>query len=222
MPRRRMLHHPFCLALALPRKISFPCYHVRMDSLKGKLLLAVPAMEDPNFARSVVLIIKHDAEGAFGLVLNQPTGANVRDAIGLEGDLGEGEAALFRGGPCEGPLMVLHECAELAQETIIAEGQEAEDQTGVYFSVESELVRDLLRLTDIHTRYFHGYSGWAPGQLEAEMIAGGWLTIDASPRTIFDSDVGTHAWTARLKERTREQLKGQMNPNLIPPDPSVN
>lgn len=194
-----------------------------MDSLKGKLLLAVPAMEDPNFARSVVLIIKHDEEGAFGLVLNQPTGANVRDAIELDGDLEcEGEAGLFRGGPCEGPLMALHECAELAQETIIAEGQEAEDQTGVYFTVEAELVRDLLSTSDINARYFHGYSGWAPGQLEAEMIAGGWLTIDASPQAVFDPDVGTHAWTARMKERTREQLKGHMNPNLIPPDPSVN
>jgi len=216
-----------------------------MDSLKGKLLLAVPAMEDPNFARSVVLIIKHDDEGAFGLVLNQPTGVDVRDAIELDDDIEcDAEAGLFRGGPCDGPLMVLHERADLAQETIISEGtgdaggQGAADVApadtsgagghqgkypgGVYFTVESGLVRDLLSTPDINARYFHGYSGWSPGQLEAEMIAGGWLTIDASPQTVFDPDVGTHAWTARMKERTREQLKGQINPNLIPPDPSVN
>jgi len=194
-----------------------------MDSLRGKLLLAVPAMEDPNFTRSVVLIIKHDEEGAFGLVLNRPTGAAVRDAIELDGDFEcDTEAGLFRGGPCDGPLMVLHEVAELAQETVIPESLAEDDQTGVYFTVESELVRDLLSTPDVNARYFHGYSGWAPGQLEAEMIAGGWLTIDASPHAVFDPDVGTHAWTARLKERTREHLKSQMNPNLIPPDPSVN
>lgn len=194
-----------------------------MDSLKGKLLLAVPAMEDPNFARSVVLIIKHDVEGAFGLVLNQPTGATVREAIDLDDDFEcDPEAGLFRGGPCDGPLMVLHEQPDLAQEVIIAEGSGGVGGGGVYFTVDPELVRDLLSTPDLNARYFHGYSGWAPGQLEAEMIAGGWLTIDASAQTVFDPDVGTHAWTSRMKERTREHLKTQINPNLIPPDASVN
>ncbi len=210
-----------------------------MPSLKGKLLLAAPTMQDPNFARSVVLIIKHDSDGAFGLILNHPTGATVRDAIELDGDFqGDAEAGLFRGGPCDGPLMVLHELPDLAQETIIPEGSDepgatpepgthpgADDSStaqGVYFTVESELVRDLLNTPNINARYFHGYAGWAPDQLDDELISGGWLTIDASPQTIFDPDVGSHAWTARLKERTREALKTQINPNLIPPDPSVN
>jgi len=219
-----------------------------MPSLKGKLLLAAPAMQDPNFARSVVLIIKHDSDGALGLILNHPTGATVREAIELNGDsLGDDQATLFRGGPCDGPLMVLHERPDLAQETIIPEGSDEPGATpelqtnpgvdhpgeefpgagvhpggGVYFTVEPELVRDLLTTPGIKARYFHGYAGWAPNQLDAELQVGGWLTIDASAQTIFDPDVGSHAWTARLKERTREALKTQINPNLIPPDPSVN
>jgi putative transcriptional regulator len=193
-----------------------------MSSLQGKLLLAAPVMEDPNFSRSVVLVIKHDDEGAMGLVLNRPTGATVREAIDGDGDVVcQTDAGLFRGGPCDGPLMVLHSEADLAQETVIP-GETDEPETGVYFTVDSDLVRDLLGNPDAIARYFHGYAGWSPGQLDAEMDAGGWLTIEASAQSVFDPDVGSQAWTARLNERGREALKGQINPNLIPPDPTVN
>jgi len=197
-----------------------------MSSLQGKLLLAAPVMEDPNFSRSVVLVIKHDDEGAMGLVLNRPTGATVREAIDEDAGVAcQTDAGLFRGGPCEGPLMVLHSEAELAQETVIpgtpGESDESEE-LGVYLTVDSDLVRDLLGNPDTIARYFHGYAGWSPGQLDAEMDAGGWLTIEASSQSVFDPDVGSQAWTARLKERGREELKGKINPNLIPPDPSVN
>jgi len=180
-------------------------------------------MEDPNFSRSVVLVIKHDDQGAMGLVLNRPTGATVREAIDGDGDVVcQTDAGLFRGGPCDGPLMVLHSEADLAQETVIpGESSEAQGE-GVYFTVDSDLVRDLLNNPDAIARYFHGYSGWSPGQLDAELDAGGWLTIEASPQSVFDPDVGSQAWTARLNERGREELKGKINPNLIPPDPSVN
>lgn len=185
-----------------------------MDSLQGKLLLAAPAMVDPNFARSVVLIVRHDAEGALGLVLNRPTGATVREAIVSEdGWSCACDAVLLRGGPCDGPLMVLHSDAELAQETVMA---------GVYFTVESDLVRELLSGEAAQARYFHGYAGWAAGQLDAEMAAGGWLTLDATAENVFEPGMDTESWSELMKERGREELKGQINPNLIPPDPTVN
>jgi putative transcriptional regulator len=185
-----------------------------MESLQGKLLLAAPALVDPNFARSVVLIVKHDASGAMGLVLNRPTGATVREAIVSEdGWSCDSDAMLLRGGPCDGPLMVLHNDAELAQETVLA---------GVYFSVESDLVRELLAGEVLVARFFHGYAGWAPGQLDAEMAAGGWLTLDATVENVFEPDMDAESWSELMKERGREELKGQINPNLIPPDPTVN
>ncbi len=185
-----------------------------MSSLQGKLLLAAPAMEDPNFARAVVLVVKHDGEGAMGLILNRPTGATVREAIDGDGLVTcETDAVLHRGGPCDGPLMVLHDQAASAQDTVVP---------GVYFTVESDLVRDLLADGEATARYFHGYAGWAPGQLDAEFSAGGWLTIEATTQSVFDPDMGSQAWTARLKDRGREELKGQINPNLIPPDPTMN
>jgi len=193
-----------------------------MSSLQGKLLLAAPVMEDPNFARSVVLVISHNDDGAMGLILNRPTGATVREAIEESGDVScQTDAGLFRGGPCDGPLMVLHSEVDLAQETVIS-GPPGAPGTGVYFTVESELVRDLLTSPETTARYFHGYAGWSPGQLDAELDAGGWLIVEASSKNVFDPDMGSQAWTARLNERTREELKGQINPNLIPPDPSVN
>jgi putative transcriptional regulator len=185
-----------------------------MDSLQGKLLLAAPAMVDPNFARSVILVVKHDGEGALGLVLNRPTGATVREAIDTDsGVTCMSDALLLRGGPCDGPLMVLHRDDELAQETVLP---------GVYFTVESDLVQELLDSEAESLRFFHGYAGWAAGQLDAEYEAGGWLTLDATSANIFEPDMDSETWSALIKQRGREELKNQINPDLIPPDPSVN
>lgn len=204
-----------------------------MSSLTGKLLLAAPAMEDPNFSRSVVLVIKHDDEGAMGLVLNRPTGATVREAIQGDGDIDvscQTDAVLYRGGPCDGPLMVLHGEAKLAQETVIP-GTLGGDPggtsggnpgAGVYFTVESELVRDLLADDQGEARYFHGYAGWTAGQLDAEVAAGGWLMLDATVQNVFEPGMDTQSWAVLIRERGLEELKGRINPNLIPPDPTVN
>ena len=197
-----------------------------MVSLQGKLLLAAPAMADPNFARSVILIVKHDEEGALGLVLNRPTGATVREAIVADsGVTCATDAALLRGGPCDGPLMVLHGDAELAQETVVPglPGVPGEPGgPGVYFTVESELVQELLVSEAQALRFFHGYAGWAAGQLDAEFSAGGWLFVDATHDNVFDPGMDTESWSALIKQRGREELKSQINPDLIPPDPSVN
>jgi putative transcriptional regulator len=209
-----------------------------MSSLKGKLLLAAPAMDDPNFARAVVLIVKHDDDGALGLILNRPTGAMVRDVIELDGDVDiETDAALLRGGPCDGPLMVLHTVNELAQETVIPEKLDITGPTlgadpdedpiitpgaGVYFTVESDMVRELLADEGATARYFHGYAGWTSGQLDAELDAGGWLIWEATAENVFEPGMNTDSWSALIKERGLEELRGQINPNLIPPDPTVN
>ncbi len=185
-----------------------------MESLQGKLLLAAPAMQDPNFARSVVLVVKHDDDGALGLVLNRPTGVAVREAIDTDsGVMCTTDAVLLRGGPCEGPLMTLHGLTELAEQVILP---------GVYFTVETDLVQELLVSDDASVRYFHGYAGWSAGQLDAECEAGGWLPVEANSDNVFEPDMDGETWTALIKQRGRDELQGQINPNLIPPDPTVN
>jgi len=185
-----------------------------MNSLQGKLLLAAPVMQDPNFAKSVVLIIRHDEDGALGLVLNRPTGVSVREAIASDSGIScQTDAGLLRGGPCEGPLMALHQVPELAEQLVLPD---------VYFSVETDLVQDLLTSEDDMVRYFHGYAGWSAGQLDAELTAGGWLMVEGNADNVFEPGMDSDAWAQLMKQRGREELKQQINPDLIPPDPTVN
>jgi putative transcriptional regulator len=162
-----------------------------MKSLKGRLLIAAPGLTDPNFVRTVVFIAEHNKSGAFGLVLNRPARVKVAELWAAVSDEPcPSEAAAFAGGPVEkNAVILLHGCGDLAAETepVIA---------GVYLASEVELLGEVLRRSSqaeeaggaaggIEFRVFCGYSGWGPGQLDAEMKAGGWLTIPASAEHIF-------------------------------------
>ncbi len=143
-----------------------------MDSTQGKLLLASPRLADPNFARSVVLMIQHNDQGALGLILNRPLQISVRQAC--EQSLGEPcevDGLLHQGGPCEGPLMVLH-----GNEMV----KDADVLPGVFFTTEKSKIESLLKNQLAVARYFVGYAGWSPGQLEAEMEMESWIVADAA------------------------------------------
>lgn len=165
---------------------------------------------DPNFARTVVLLVQHDENGALGIVLNRPLETTVRQV--LEQALGEDievEGALHHGGPCEGPLMVVH--TDSAASQIDVGG-------GVYFTADREDVERIIRGDDeIRTRYFVGYAGWSAEQLEGELSEGSWLTRTASPSDIFES--GPKLWS---KLTLIETLKLPVQPKDLPDDPSVN
>src|SRR5262249_5161108 len=123
-----------------------------MATLQGKLLIAAPSLEDPNFTRSVVLIVRHNDAGALGVILNRPLETPVAEAAGDALDEPfDVEGALHQGGPCDGPLMVVH-----TQE----EAGEMEVADGMYFSVERDKVEWLLKNEEGHVKYFVGYAGW--------------------------------------------------------------
>jgi putative transcriptional regulator len=180
-----------------------------MNSLQGKLLIAAPTLEDPNFAKAVVLLVRHNDEGALGVILNRPLDTTVGEAVGdavdepfdVEGDL-------HQGGPCEGPLMVLHTQPEAG---------EMEVAGNMYFSVDRDKVEWLLKNESEPTRYFVGYSGWGAGQLEAEMETGSWIAADGGEDVIFgDTD---ELWARLLAAVT---LGRWIKPGQMPEDPSVN
>lgn len=157
-----------------------------MENFAGKLLIAIPDLEDGNFFRSVVLMLHHDQFGASGVVLNRPTDVTVREAWqnAVESDEALSESIredmkICVGGPVDGPLIVLHEEETLSEEKII---------DGVYMSVDRKEVHQVVRLLAGRFRFFTGYSGWAPQQLEAEIDAGGWLVIDADSEHVFSED----------------------------------
>lgn len=183
-----------------------------MKSLQGQFLIASPALVDPNFVRTVVLMIEHGDKGALGLVINRALETSVQEICDkvLETPCAA-EGMLYQGGPCEGPLMVLHTHENRS---------DIEVKQGVHFSTERESIEWLLRYNEAPIKYFVGYAGWAAGQLEQEMATGSWLTLPADEGQIFlDSGDGEELWT---KLHTTATLGKWIDPERIPEDPSLN
>jgi putative transcriptional regulator len=147
-----------------------------MASLAGKFLVARPILQDPNFRQTVVLLLQHGSEGAFGLVVNRPAKAK-----GLPFDV-------YRGGPCasEG-LLMLHGHSDWVN--AIGEGPVPEIATGVFVGDASCLsrVNEASEDQSLRFRMFTGYAGWGPDQLEGELASGAWVVVPASAELVFDT-----------------------------------
>ena len=144
-------------------------------SLQGSLLVASPDLLDPNFRRTVVLLTEHDAEAAMGVVLNRRLEIAVVDAVPVLADLVEDGAQVFSGGPVQsGSVLALADFCEPSQSAALAFGS-----IGYLRGDEdpAALVGDVTAV-----RVFSGYSGWGPGQLEAELAQEAWITVSRRPR----------------------------------------
>ena len=145
----------------------------------------MPQMMDPNFARSVVLLIHHDTDGTFGIVLNRPTDLTAPalcSSLEIEWR-GDPEGAVDWGGPVQpesGWMLFGHESGmdSLEGVTSVAEG--------VWFSSSLEVLKELARDCPAQLRVLLGYAGWGPGQLEAELSQGAWLTVPVSQEVVFE------------------------------------
>jgi putative transcriptional regulator len=145
-------------------------------SLKGRLLLANPAMPDPNFHRTVVLMLEHSDDGAVGLVLNRPTDTSVGGALPQWSDLAADPPVLFVGGPVEPGAAIC-----LAEVTGSTERESWRPVLGGLGTLDLSADEALASEGVSGLRVFAGYAGWAPGQLEAELEAQGWFVVDARP-----------------------------------------
>jgi putative transcriptional regulator len=158
----------------------------------GTLLIASPQLTDVNFARAVVLVLRHDENGTIGVVLNRPT--NLVPATVFP-ELAEGTGAyagtLFRGGPIA-PTRVLYLVRGLA--AALVTGPEVLDK--VFLSIEDASLADMTRLADgtNDLRLYAGHVAWAPGQLQREIGIGGWQLVPGTPELVFHEDPGT-LWT---------------------------
>jgi putative transcriptional regulator len=184
-----------------------------VESLASKLLIASPKLRDPNFFRSVVVIVQHDDNGALGLILNRPTEVSIKQAWAeiSEGDNCYLDEPLHQGGPCEGPLMVLHDRDDLSQVSVMP---------GLHFSTTKESIEQLIADSNQPVKFFVGYSGWSPGQLEGEIEQGAWIIAAADPSLVFDDD--EELWDKLHRLQNFSQQHPWVDPRLIPPDPSVN
>ncbi len=180
-----------------------------MESLRGHLLLAGAALWDPNFRRSVVLIAHHDEEGAVGVVLNDRTDVTVAEAIPQLGDLVPADEPLFVGGPVEPQAAVViadFEDPSLAEIIALDSIGFLPPETG------PEIEMGIRR-----ARVFAGYSGWGPGQLEAEMAQGSWIVERATPADVFPPDP-SRLWDTVL----RRKGSGFDLLRAMPVDPTMN
>lgn len=153
-------------------------------SLAPALLLSMPQLTDPNFHRTVVLLCKHNEEGAFGLVVNRPLLTSGRVVVNLDPPVAtEREIEVWLGGPVEPErsCMLIGGASreyEIYGGTPIAEG--------VSLSTSPELLRRLLEPNPpADARLIVGYAGWAPGQLEAELEESAWLLSDVDRDLLF-------------------------------------
>lgn len=150
-----------------------------VTSLQAHLLIAAPELAEP-FTRSVVLLVRHNEEGALGLILNRRTEAQLQSAWNQFSQVPcHRQGSLFLGGPCDGPLMALH-----TQEFLL----ELEVMPGLYFCAGREKLETLAAQTaaeDPSVKFFAGYSGWAAGQLEHEIARGSWSVMPAQPEHAF-------------------------------------
>ncbi|HXE81231.1 MAG TPA: YqgE/AlgH family protein [Vicinamibacterales bacterium] len=163
-------------------------------SLAPALLLSMPQMNDPNFARTVVLLCQHDADGAFGLVINRPIITTARViARDRPEDATEHELEVWVGGPVEPERSWI----------LVHDNQDDEDAIricdGVYLSTSATLLRRILdRSADSRTRLVAGYAGWGPGQLDAEIAASAWLSMSVDMDIVFDTPP-EEMWTAAIR-----------------------
>lgn len=181
--------------------------------LKGRLLVATPLLREPVFARTVIAILEHDADGgALGVVLNRPAEVSIGEVVPSVADLVSAPATLFEGGP-------------VSPTTAIALGMAAPgaDADGWVYVVPPLVTVDLdhdpalLAATLRSLRVFAGYAGWAPGQLEGEIEEGSWYVVDALPVDPFVTDPA-RLWSAVL----RRQGWPLSAVALCPVDPTMN
>jgi putative transcriptional regulator len=175
-------------------------------STKGRLLVAAPPLEDPNFDRTVLFMVEHNSDGALGIVLNRPT-----DEIGIDGleawtEVASPPVAVFSGGPVEpNALIGLAAVAGTPGEGFArVEG----DLGTVDLALEPGEIAPVID----RFRVFRGYAGWSPGQLEGELGVGAWIVVASEPgdlftatpdrlwRTVLGRQAGTLSWLANFPD----------------------
>jgi putative transcriptional regulator len=181
-----------------------------MEPARGQLLIAGPGLLDPNFWRTVVLVIEHSDEGALGLVLNRPSETSVGESVPQIEQLVELGDPLFIGGPVQ-PSSVI----------ILAEFEDPTDAALIAFDDVGVLGGGASSVEPVpgvrSGRAFVGHAGWGPGQLDSELERGDWILERARREDAFTEDP-SELWPQVLTRKGGSYaLVARM-----PPDPSVN
>ena len=161
--------------------MEFFKYRNKIKPEKGRLLISEPFLPDPNFERTVVLLCEHNEEGSFGFVLNKPSILKVNEVME---EMAELDSIVFVGGPVQqDTLHFIHRNTSLENAVEIVEN--------IYWGGAFEhlmLLLDTRQIDAKDIRFFLGYSGWGPGQLDAELDQGSWIVCDyVTDQLLFDT-----------------------------------
>ena len=199
---RRTLTAAASLLAALVVLGVAPPEHSDTTSLAGQLLIAAPTIGDPRFAHTVILMVRHDNEGALGIVINRPVGersiAALLEATGHNDPDVAGILRVFAGGPVQPELgFVVHSTEYRRAETVDVDGR-------VAMTASRQVLLDIGHNQGPDKSLFAlGYAGWGPGQLEGELAHHNWFTTPEESKLVFDDDRG-NLWEDAMARRTRE------------------
>ena len=178
---------------------------------KGKILISEPFLQDLNFKRSIVLLAEHNEEGTVGFILNKPTQVKLNQLLE---DFPDFNAPVYFGGPVQiNTLQFIHRAGDIIEGT-------TEIADGLYWGGSFEVLKILIetnRVSPSDFRFFIGYSGWNPGQLDEEMKISSWIVASASLDNLF-SDEPDKLWGDILKKMGKKFAILAS----FPEDPSVN
>lgn len=183
------------------------------ESLAPTLLLAMPQLRDPNFARSVVLLCEHGPKGALGFVVNKPTERRAIEAVALEPPLHtDSGLVLWTGGPVEPErgFLLLGEDPQVEDSERVADG--------FHLTASLAVLRRLLESEPAaaaasRCRLLLGYAGWAPGQLDGELAASAWLTAPPDPDLVFDT-APEQMWERAIRGLGVDPMALQLGPGI--------
>jgi len=178
----------------------------------GNVLLSEPFLEDPYFGRKVVLLCEHNDEGSFGFVLNNYIDIDVDEVMD---DLPKLKARISVGGPVKnGNLYYLHTRSDIIDSIPVMKG--------IFMGGDFDQIRDLLQAGNLKTeeiRFFIGYSGWSPTQLQEEIKSRSWFVADTDAANIMRTDEENEVYWKRLIAEMGEGFDHIAN---SPSDPSLN
>ena len=188
----------------------------REDPGKGMFLIASPKLQDPNFARSVVLLIDYGQNGAMGLVINRPTDMKLSRVFPDIDGLQNRTEILFFGGPVQlDSVFILIRSDSQTLNSIPR-------LKNLYLSGDTSALGQILDNKRQEARVYAGYAGWAPEQLEAEIARGDWSVVPADAQTVFDA-VPAEIWEKLMNRgkirsvRYHRQIWNDSNRIAIPP-----
>ena len=177
--------------------------------LRGRFLVAAKGLADPNFFKTVVLIVEHNEQGAMGLVVNRPSSVTVQNALSQYFEIPSTDDVVYVGGPVEpSALFILHDAEEMESECPIV--------PGLYCGSSEDVFEDVVRAY-AHSepcssfRIFSGCAGWAPHQVEGEIARGDWHIMPASADLVLQDD-SYEVWDKCLR---KIQIANRIMPHTV-------